>query len=31
MEGEPAMIPEIEVEATFPDGKKLVTVYHPTP
>ena len=23
------MIPEIQVEATFPDGTKLVTVHHP--
>ena len=29
MEGIPAMIPEIQVEATFPDGTKLVTVHHP--
>lgn len=29
MEGVPAMIPEIQVEATFPDGTKLVTVHHP--
>jgi urease subunit gamma len=25
------MIPEIQVEATFPDGTKLVTVHHPIP
>jgi urease subunit gamma len=31
MEGVPAMIPEIQVEATFPDGTKLVTVHHPIP
>ena len=29
MEGVPAMSPEIQVEATFPDGTKLVTVHHP--
>jgi len=29
MEGVPDMIPEIQVEATFPDGTKLVTVHHP--
>src|SRR4051812_6696644 len=29
MEGVPEMIPEIQVEATFPDGTKLVTVHHP--
>ncbi|MBX6393148.1 MAG: urease subunit gamma, partial [Burkholderiales bacterium] len=27
MEGVPEMIPEIQVEATFPDGTKLVTVH----
>ena len=31
MEGVPEMIPEIQVEATFPDGTKLVTVHHPIP
>ena len=31
MEGVPEMIPEIQVEATFPDGTKLVTVNHPIP
>ena len=31
MEGIPEMIPEIQVEATFPDGSKLVTVHHPIP
>jgi len=31
MEGVAAMIPEIQVEATFPDGTKLVTVHHPIP
>ncbi|HQT01101.1 MAG: urease subunit gamma [Hydrogenophilales bacterium 16-64-46] len=29
MEGVAALIPEIQVEATFPDGTKLVTVHHP--
>ena len=29
MEGIPEMIPEVEVEATFPDGSKLVTVHDP--
>lgn len=29
MEGVPEMIPEIQVEATFADGTKLVTVHHP--
>jgi len=29
MEGVPEMIPEIQVEATFPDGTKLVTVHNP--
>jgi len=29
MEGVPEMIAEIQVEATFPDGTKLVTVHHP--
>ena len=31
MDGVPEMIPEIQVEATFPDGTKLVTVHHPIP
>ena len=31
MQGVPEMIPEIQVEATFPDGTKLVTVHHPIP
>ncbi len=31
MEGVPEMIPEIQVEGTFPDGTKLVTVHHPIP
>ncbi|SDN18368.1 urease subunit gamma/beta [Methylobacterium phyllostachyos] len=29
MEGVSEMIPDIQVEATFPDGTKLVTVHHP--
>lgn len=29
MEGVPEMIPQIQVEGTFPDGTKLVTVHHP--
>ena len=29
MEGIPEMIHDIQVEATFPDGTKLVTVHHP--
>jgi urease subunit gamma len=31
LEGVPEMIPEIQVEATFPDGTKLVTVHNPIP
>ena len=31
MEGVPEMISEIQVEATFPDGTKLVTVHSPIP
>ena len=31
MEGVPEMIPDIQIEATFPDGTKLVTVHHPIP
>jgi urease subunit gamma len=31
MEGIPEMIPDIQVEATFPDGSKLVTVHNPIP
>ena len=31
MEGVPEMIHEVQVEATFPDGTKLVTVHHPDP
>ena len=29
MDGIPEMIPEVQVEATFPDGTKLVTVHNP--
>jgi urease subunit gamma/beta len=29
LEGVPAMIDEVQVEGTFPDGTKLVTVHHP--
>lgn len=29
MDGIPEMIPDIQVEATFPDGTKLVTVHQP--
>ena len=31
MEGVPEMIDEVQVEATFPDGTKLVTLHHPIP
>ena len=31
MEGVPELIPEVQIEATFPDGTKLVTVHHPIP
>ncbi|MGB9110898.1 MAG: urease subunit gamma [Telluria sp.] len=31
MDGVPEMIPDIQVEVTFPDGSKLVTVHHPIP
>ena len=29
LEGVPEMLPEVQVEATFPDGTKLVTVHGP--
>ena len=29
MEGVPELIPDLQVEATFPDGTKLVTVHDP--
>jgi urease subunit gamma len=31
MEGVPEMIAEVQIEATFPDGTKLVTVHEPIP
>jgi len=31
MSGVPEMIPDVQVEATFPDGTKLVTVHNPIP
>jgi urease subunit gamma len=31
MEGIAEMLTEVQVEATFPDGTKLVTVHHPIP
>ncbi|EHB44500.1 urease subunit gamma [Mycolicibacterium vinylchloridicum] len=31
MEGVPEMLHDVQVEATFPDGTKLVTVHHPIP
>ncbi|WP_433056951.1 urease subunit gamma [Dactylosporangium sp. CS-033363] len=31
LEGVPEMLAEVQVEATFPDGTKLVTVHHPIP
>jgi len=31
MEGVPEMIPDVQVEASFPDGTKLVTVHQPIP
>jgi urease subunit gamma len=29
MEGVPEMLADVQVEATFPDGTKLITVHHP--
>ena len=29
MEGVPEMLEEVQVEVTFPDGTKLVTIHHP--
>lgn len=29
MEGVEAMVTDIEIEATFPDGTKLITIHHP--
>lgn len=31
MDGVPEMISEVQIEATFPDGTKLVTVHQPIP
>ncbi len=31
MDGIAEMLPEVQVEATFPDGTKLVTVHNPIP
>jgi urease subunit gamma len=31
MEGIPEMLTEVQVEATFPDGTKLVTIHEPIP
>lgn len=31
LDGVPEMLVEVQVEATFPDGTKLVTVHHPIP
>jgi urease subunit gamma len=31
MDGVPEMLDEVQVEATFPDGTKLVTLHHPIP
>ena len=31
MEGVPEMLDELQVEATFPDGTKLVTIHQPIP
>lgn len=29
MDGVAEMIPDVQIEATFPDGRKLVTIHHP--
>jgi len=29
MDGVPGLVPEVQIEGTFPDGTKLVTVHHP--
>jgi urease gamma subunit len=29
LEGVPEMLVDVQVEATFPDGRKLVTIHHP--
>lgn len=31
MEGVPEMLTEVQMEATFPDGTKLVTIHRPIP
>lgn len=31
MEGVPELVAEVQVEATFPDGRKLVTLHEPIP
>jgi urease subunit gamma len=31
MEGVPEMLSDVQVEATFPDGTKLVTIHEPIP
>ena len=31
MDGVPELLHEVQVEATFPDGRKLVTLHHPIP
>jgi urease gamma subunit len=31
MDGVPELVPEVQVEATFPDGTKLVTIHQPIP
>jgi urease subunit gamma len=31
MEGVPEMLAEVQVEATFADGRKLVTIHNPVP
>jgi urease gamma subunit len=31
MEGVPEMLDDVQVEATFPDGRKLVTIHDPVP
>ena len=31
MQGVPEMLDEVQVEATFPDGRKLVTLHQPVP
>ncbi|MCK9792539.1 urease subunit gamma [Isoptericola sp. 4D.3] len=31
MDGVPELLADVQVEATFPDGRKLVTLHHPVP